>query len=245
MPGPGPAHQPIRTSTGTPQAKQLARQGHTSTHQQAGCLKNPWAYSYSRTWLCPTKGPGPGPEHQCACTSPRTHWALALPTSRPTPTSGHPTLHSQPSQKLALPTSRPTPALGPPGPCNQRPQHPLDLYSQLPCDLALPTSGWQPPHKAGSGNQPDWGPAMPTRLSTVVSQPQQKDPHSPCRRYPYNIQLWWPEGSALLGLVGRLLEKANFFKVGKCNQITKYIEIKKEIRKNEGTEEHVPNEETR
>ena len=38
--------------------------------------------------------------------------------------------------------------------------------------------------------------------------------------------------------------KGHIFKVRKCNQLTKYIEIKKEIRQNE-TEEHVANERTR
>ena len=36
---PSPTHQPVDTSTGTPQAKQLAGQKHSSTYQQAGCLK--------------------------------------------------------------------------------------------------------------------------------------------------------------------------------------------------------------
>ena len=37
---------------------------------------------------------------------------------------------------------------------------------------------WQPLCKDGPGNQPDWEPAMPTRLPPVVYPPQQKDPHT-------------------------------------------------------------------
>ena len=36
----------------------------------------------------------------------------------------------------------------------------------------------------------------------------QKDPHSSHRGHPWSIQLWWPEGSALLGHIGCLLHKA-------------------------------------
>ena len=47
-PSPTHAHQPIGTSTGTSQAKQLNGQGHSPTHQQTGCLKTLWAHSLNR-----------------------------------------------------------------------------------------------------------------------------------------------------------------------------------------------------
>ena len=38
---PGPTQQPAGSSAGTPQAKQPAKQEHSPTHQQIGCLKSP------------------------------------------------------------------------------------------------------------------------------------------------------------------------------------------------------------
>ena len=46
---------------------------------------------------------------------------------------------------------------------------PLGFHNQLPHALIQPTSGQQPPYKAGPGNQMDQGPAPSTR------PPQQKD----------------------------------------------------------------------
>ena len=48
------ASQTVSASDGMPQAKHQARQGHSPNHQQAGCLKTPWALN------CP----GHGPVHQ-------------------------------------------------------------------------------------------------------------------------------------------------------------------------------------
>ena len=86
---PAPAHQPICTSTETPQTKQLTRLGLSPTHQQARCLKIPWAYRHTRTWPCPPEGPGPDPLQQWTCISPRTSRALQseIPDQAP-PTSG-------------------------------------------------------------------------------------------------------------------------------------------------------------
>lgn len=36
-----PTNQPVSTSNGTPQVKQLARQGHSPNYQQASCLRTP------------------------------------------------------------------------------------------------------------------------------------------------------------------------------------------------------------
>ena len=54
----------------------------------------------------------------------------------------------------------------------------------------LSTSCRQPPYKAGPGNQPSGASSTPTRLPTVGSLLQQKDPCSPHRVHPYHIQLW-------------------------------------------------------
>ena len=43
------AHQPVSTSAGAPQVKQLARQGHKPSHQQANCLRTRRASSWPRT----------------------------------------------------------------------------------------------------------------------------------------------------------------------------------------------------
>ena len=80
--GPSPAstHQPEGTSTGTPQAKQLTRWGHSPTHQQIGCLKT----------LEPTTAPGHSLVHQ-RVQDPATHAsAQALDPGTPGPCSQRP-----------------------------------------------------------------------------------------------------------------------------------------------------------
>ena len=90
MLGPSPAHQPICTSTGTTQVKEL-KVGHSHTHQQSAALR------HSET----TATLGPRPVHQRAQqtsvlalapgprltvhwmgTSPEIPWSLAQPTRR-------------------------------------------------------------------------------------------------------------------------------------------------------------------
>ena len=44
-PRPGPTQQPVGSSPGRPQAKQLTGWEHSPTHQQTGCLKTSWAHS--------------------------------------------------------------------------------------------------------------------------------------------------------------------------------------------------------
>ena len=53
---PAPTHQPARTSTGTPQAKQIAGWAHSPTHKETGCIKT----------LEPTVAPGHGHTKQRA-----------------------------------------------------------------------------------------------------------------------------------------------------------------------------------
>ncbi|XP_068401777.1 proline-rich protein HaeIII subfamily 1-like [Eschrichtius robustus] len=101
---------------------------------------------------------GTGPAHQQADTRPETPSSATTP---PKPSSAHQWASTSPGT---------TPPPPPPGPCSQQPHDP-----------ALPISSQQPPLKAGPGNQPDLEPATPTRLPTVVSQPQQKNPCNPNR----------------------------------------------------------------
>ena len=60
-----------------------------------------------------------------------------------------------------------------------QPWDPPGFHSQLLCDTALLSSGRQPLHKVGPGNQADQGPTKPTRPPTVVSLLQQNScsPH--------------------------------------------------------------------
>ena len=55
-----------------PPARQLAGWGHDATSQQPSCLRIPWASSCPGNQPRPPCGPGPGPNHQQASTSPGT-----------------------------------------------------------------------------------------------------------------------------------------------------------------------------
>ena len=52
---PTPAHHPVGTSTGMPEAKQVTGQEHSPTHHYTGCFKMPRANSYPNMAL-PTRG---------------------------------------------------------------------------------------------------------------------------------------------------------------------------------------------
>ena len=145
--------------------------------------------------------------HQQAGTSTGIHWAPALPTS-----SGTLGLCTQIPRNSAPPASEQALDPGLLRPQTHSPADQHQLWNSLEStashvrnwtcppagqheildpqihihplqNLSPPTSGWQPLHKAGPDNQPDQGPATPTKLPHNYP-PQQKGPHSPNRGQP-------------------------------------------------------------
>lgn len=147
---PSPAYQSAGTNTETPQAKQLARQGHSSTHEQAHCLKTPSAHSVPTTLAshsphtsvpAPAPGPpGPIPANGLTPTPaariPRTWFLIPVGQHQPqdsaSTTSGEHQLQEHCGSgtycvRHCPPTSMPTSALGYFGPsasCHRIWHHP-------------------------------------------------------------------------------------------------------------------------
>ena len=112
--------------------------GPSYTHQQANTIL--WTHCDPQSDILgfspPMIRPTPARDTQCpevrglmswfhpsgARTSPRTQWALAPPTSRPTPALSHHGTLSQPPQDPAPFTVGPTPALRHPETCSQSSQ---------------------------------------------------------------------------------------------------------------------------
>ena len=153
-----------------PQAKQLAGQGHSPTHQQTGCFKIPEAHSHPGTRPCPPEGWGLGcthpitgtnhgtpsalqPEtlaHQWANISPRTVACLQPAWhDQDNPSAGWHKFWDTLDLQSAPPTNGPTPTPWPPGTCSRYLGHgsiyQWDNISYItPTSSVLPISGPTP-----------------------------------------------------------------------------------------------------
>ena len=99
----------------------------------------------------------------------------------------------------------------------------LGFCSQPPCDRTLPTSTWQPLHKAGPDIQLGRGPTKPTRLPMVASLSQQKDPRN---HTGSTLGAYSDEKGVNSGMQRTFPSKSHFSKIRKFNEPTGYIEIR-------------------
>lgn len=124
---------------------------------------------------------GTQPTHQQTNTSSRTTWALAPPTSKPTPALGTPwTLHPA-SQDLYWSTYRLISVLGHKRPCSQPCQKLAPPANRLPLDLG-PLDQQPPTAKPGSTHQ--WDSTRPRThwVSSLMTKPSPPGGGSTCTR---------------------------------------------------------------
>lgn len=99
---------------------------------------------------------------------------------------------------------------------------PISEPALAPTFLSQPTRSWQPLHKVSPGNQPGQRPTKPTSPPTQ-SACHNRMTHAPSQGEPLEHNEW-REGSALLGHIGHLPQKATSPRSG--NIPTRYIKIK-------------------
>ena len=169
--------QPIGTSAGQAQARQLTERGHSTTGQQASCLRPDSLSPVTSGPRCgplvgqdaapPTSGQAPTPECPAACPGlrePAQASGPALPTRGQTPDSREP-------QLCSLHVSRPDLALGPawPGPAHQQTDRSFRIH--------------QAPYPTVSGSNP-YGPSfnyLIVALGPPGSSNQTPGPSSACQ----------------------------------------------------------------
>lgn len=89
-------------------------------------------------------------------------------------------------------------------------------WSQMCQDPALPASCQQPPQKVGPGHQPGH-PQL--RVPTEGSPPQHKGQKNSHRGHFWNLNLWWLQGSVLLGPIRHFLYKATIPRSGNVTNL--------------------------
>lgn len=128
-------------------------------------------------------------------------------TGRQTLDPGILTLHHPLQNQLCLPVS-------------QHKSWDLSCFpSQLPCDLVLLTSSWQPLHKARPGTQLDEE-GSHIYQTTHCSQPAATDAlHAAFIGAPLKHIALVTEGTILLGCIGHLPQKAAFLRSGNATNL--------------------------
>ena len=126
---PNPTQQPVRTSIRTPQANQLARQGHCPTHAPEDQLSEEPPESRANSGHCTIHQRGQNPAK---------HTSVPVLVSRfPGPCSQRPYDVVSPTNELALALGQASPIMGKytnsrtPRSCSQRP-HDQDLFTGEP-----------------------------------------------------------------------------------------------------------------